>query len=122
MDNGLVDRLKRIELELLALKTASKYTSVRSVRTAYSGRVSTGIYRIDYQTNGESIISLFYTDKNSDITGGVYPRTPQGSSQIVEVMTTYVKPNPGGSPTSETYSLAFVVVSNVPVTSITRIS
>lgn len=117
MKNDFADRIKKIELELLALKTASLYTFVRASYTAYSGRVQTGLYKIDYETSGEGIISFFYTDKTQDNVGGVYPRTPQGSSQIVEVNTTYY-----ASGAHTTYTLSFLVVSNVPVINITKIA
>lgn len=122
MENEFDDRMKAIELELTALKTASIYTSVRSSYTAYSGKIRTGIYRITFNNTGEGILSYFFTDKGYETSGGIYPRTPIGPTQIVEVNTTYDSAETGGSPTPVTYELSFVVVSNVPVTSITRIS
>lgn len=123
MKNDFSERLRRIELELTALKTASLYTSVRSSHTAYSGRIQTGLYLITYDNDGEGILSFFFIDKRAYYSAGhVYPRTPIGSTQIVEVNTTYVSTQPGSGTTTITYDLAFVVVSNVPVVSITRVS
>ena len=121
MKNDFSERIKKIEDELLALKTASEYTSVRNTITTFSGRVRTGLYRITYQTNGETIISNIFSDKTKQNYGGIYPRTPQGSTQIVEVDSSYAEIDHGSSH-EVTYTMSFVVVSNVPVTSITRIS
>lgn len=121
MKNDFSDRIKKIEEELLALKTSSLYTSIRNTVTAFSGTVSTGLYRINYRTNGETIISEIFSNKNKQTNGGIYPRTPQGSSQIVEIDSTYAVIEQGSS-YPVTYTMSFVVVSNVPVTSITRIS
>lgn len=121
MDNEFADRIKKLNLELLALKTASLYTSIRNTVTAFSGNVYTGVYRIDYDNNGENIISDVYTNKYRQVLGSVSLRTPQGSFQLVDVNTTYPDTS-GGTGNPITYETSFVVVSNVPVTSITRIS
>lgn len=112
MKNDFTDRMKKIELELTALKTASLYTFVKTAYTTYSGRIQTGLYRINYKTDGEGILSFFYTDATQNNIGAIDARTPQGSSQVLEVRTTY---------DGVTYSLALLIVSNVPVTSITKI-
>lgn len=117
MANEFADRIKKIELELTALKTASPFTSIRNVHTVASFQVSTGVYQINYQTNGEPIISEVLLgatyNNNSDI---VVARTPGSNSQLVDVDTTYEQ---GGSPV--TYTTSMAVVSNVPVTSIVRL-
>ena len=118
MNNDFANRLKQIELELLALKTSSLYTSIRNVVTAHASNVYTGVYRIDYETNGESIISEVYSDKNKQVTGSISLRTPANGSQYVDVDTTYW--TQGNE--STTYNVSFVVISNVPVTQIVRVS
>lgn len=118
MNGNFEDRIKNIELELLALKTSSLYTSIRNTVTTHSNRVSTGTYKITYATNGESIMSEFYSDMYKKSKGEISPRTPIGSSQVVDINTTYISPD-GVTPV--TYDISLVVVSNVPVTSITRI-
>lgn len=115
--NDFEDRIKKIELELLALKTSSLYTFIRNVVTAHSGTVHTGVYKITYQTNGESIISEVYSDKNKQYYGDIKLRTPQGNIQYADVDTTF--DNGGGG--STTYNASFIIVSNVPVVSITRV-
>lgn len=116
------ERLKKIELELLALKTSNLYTSIRNTVTAYSGRVSTGLYRIVYDLpQGEGVISSFYSDREQKTWGGIYPRTPQGNTQVVEINTTFGV-NQGGQVVPVSYDMSFVVLSSAPVLSITRIS
>ena len=118
MKNDFDERIKNIEQELLALKTSSLYTSIRTTVATASGSVRTGTYRINYNNNGESIISSVYSNKYKQRYGGIYPHTPQGSSQLVDINTTYPDPDTGDP---VTYDISFVVVSNVPVTSIVRI-
>lgn len=122
MDDDFSLRIKKIEQELLALKTSSLFTSIRnSVSTVFRG-AQTGLYRVVYNNRrGESIISSVYSSKYKNTLGGIYARTPQGSSQIIEVDTTYI-PAGSGSASPVTYTIDFVVVSNVPVVSITRLS
>lgn len=115
MNEDFGDKIKNIEREILDLKTASLYTSIRNTITAYSGTVSTGVYKIIYDNQGENIISDVYTNKNKKLDGSVSLRTPQGSEQFVDVDTT-------DRETGVSYSTSLVVVSNVPVVSITRIS
>ena len=64
-------------------------------------------------------MSDIFSNDYKQNSGGVYLRTPQGSTQIVEVDTTEEDPDTGQPVTR---SLSFVIISNVPVTSITRIS
>lgn len=118
MNNEFVDRLKRIEKELLNLKTANLYSSVRSARTTSTDYLTTGLYKIQYQSKGEPIISLF----SQAIVGPycwVYARTPDTNSQILEINTTY-----WDNETQQyiTDSCPINIISNVPVISITRIS
>lgn len=122
MDDDFSLRIKRIEQELLALKTSSLFTSIRnSVSTVFQG-AQTGLYQVVYDNSrGESIISSVYSNKYKNTLGGIYARTPQGSSQVIEVDTTYI-PAGSGSASPVTYMIDFVVVSNVPVASITRLS
>lgn len=122
MDDDFSWRIKKIEQELLALKTSSLFTSIRnSVSTVFRG-AQTGLYRVVYNNRrGESIISSVYSSKYKNTLGGIYARTPQGLSQIIEVDTTYI-PAGSGSASPVTYTIDFVVVSNVPVVSITRLS
>lgn len=117
MKNDFDDRIKNIERELLALKTASEYSSVRTANITSSGQISTGLYQITYQNTGESIISMMY--QGTPDYCNLYARTPVGNKQIVEVKT--VRWN-NSTQSYEYFTNRLIVVSNVPVTSITRIS
>lgn len=118
MRNEFIERLKNIDNELLDLKTASKYSSVRSANTTSTDYLTTGLYKIEYKSKGEPIISFFY----QAILGPycwIYARTPDTNSQILEINTTY------WSNQQQQYitdSCPISIVSNVPVISITRIS
>lgn len=117
MTRDFENRLKKIQQELTDLKTASQYSSLRSVHTTSTSGVTTGLYRVTYDNpNNEPIISLFY--KNDNNYGMLYGRTPGTSSQIVEVNSTRWD-NTQQTYITETTSL--VVVSNVAVSSIARI-
>lgn len=115
MNDDFSNRIKKIEQELLDLKTSSLYTSIRNTVTAFAGTVSTGVYRVDYNNSGENIISDVYTNRYKQTSGSVSLRTPQGSYQLIDVDTT--DRNTGIPSTT-----SLVVVSNVPVVSITRVS
>ena len=115
--NDFTDKLKRIEQEILDLKTATQYSSIR---TAYrvSTRVTTGLYKIDYGTDGQAIMSQFNRqDRNTPCY--VSGRTPSSNSQIVEVDTTVWD---NQQQQFITYENGLVIISNVPVSSVTRIS
>ena len=105
--NDFDQMIKKIESELLAIKTASQYTSVRSANFTASVVVQQGLYRIIYQNSGEPVFSFCYIGTNVEEYGSPYPRTPQGNTQIIEV--------------KYDSSAPLVIVSNVPVISITRI-
>ena len=120
MNNEFDKRIKNIEQELTDLKTASEYSSVRSAAIKYSQTVYTGTYRITYENKGEPVFSLVHTGIISDEEdlGGAMPRTPEGNTQIVEVFTSYFDEN---NQEIVKYT-TMVVVSNVAVTKIERIS
>jgi hypothetical protein len=118
MENEFVNRLKKIENELLALKTASEYSSMRTAYTAPIVRVTTGLYRVNYATDGQAILSQFYR-QSDDTPCGIYERTPSTSSQVLEINTTVWD---NTQQQYITYENGVRIVSNVPVVSITRIS
>lgn len=116
MKNDFDTRIKNILKELTDLKTASEYTSVRASRIVTSGTVSTGLYRVVYDNRGETILSSFYNALPDFC--AYYPRTPSGNSQIVEVQSTTWN---NQTQSYEYHTNKMVVVSNVPVISITRL-
>lgn len=112
--NNFDQMIKDIEKEILSLKTASQYTSIRSVNFSVSSLVYTGLYRVIY-SNDESVFSFVYLGTDLGNWGIAYPRTPSGNSQIIEVNTDYYDNG------NHTGSVPMVVVSNIPIISITRI-
>lgn len=115
MKNDFAEAIDNIEKELLALKTASDYASVRSAHSAQVD-VRTGLYRITYENTSDPIFSLAFAPAVADNYNIAYLRTPSGNTQIVEINTDdMVYP-------SNTHTARLTIVSNVPVTSITRIS
>lgn len=120
MNKDFEKELKEIEAELTDLKTASEYSSVRSAAVTYSQTVYTGVYRITYENRGEPIFSFIHTGiiEDEEDLGGAMPRTPSGNVQLVDVSTTFI--NTQFQPVTRYTTM--VVVSNVPVVSIERIS
>lgn len=120
MNSEFDKKLKDIEQELTDIKTASEYSSVRSAATAYSDLVYTGSYLITYDNRGEPIFSMVHTGLIEDQTdlGRSMARTPENGTQIVDIFTSYQ--DAGGQEVVKYTTM--VVVSNVPVLSITRIS
>lgn len=108
--------IKDSENELLALKTASEYSSIRMTNFSSSTQVTTGLYRITYENSGEDIFSLIYCGVSSGNWGVVSARTPVGNTQVIEVVTD-IDVSSGW----EVFSAPLVVVSNIPVVRITRI-
>lgn len=113
------EMVKNIEDELLALKTASEYASIRSTHFSASTLVRTGLYRITYNTSNNEIFSLVYCGTSGSNWGRVYARTPVNNTQVVEVVTDVINPD---TQEWETFSAPLAVASNVPVVSIVRIS
>ena len=109
-------RIKRIEEQLLALKTASEYSSVRTTQFTAVNNVYTGMYMVTYQQGNDEILSTVYCGAAGGIYGFAYARTPSGNTQIVEVST-----DESTEQGWVTHTAPLIVVSNVPVISITRI-
>ena len=115
MKNDFDTMVNNIEKELLDLKTASEYSSVKS---AYSTQISvtTGLYRITYQNTSEEVYSLVSGNPVNDNYGVAFARTPSSNTQVVEINTdemTYPSP---------TRTSRMTVIANKPIISITRIS
>lgn len=115
MENDFSVRIANIERRLLELKTASDYASVRS---AYTTQVSvyTGLYRVTYSSTDEAVFSFAYGTPVSDNYGTIFPRTPNGNQQVIEVNTD-MRAYP-----STTQTAQMTIIANKPVVSITRIS
>lgn len=83
--------IKRIEQELLDLKTAAEYSSTRSASFGTADYVSTGLYHVTYAPSNEAVIAFAYCDviQGADVPGFANPRTPTGNTQVFEVNTNY---------------------------------
>lgn len=117
-------KIKNIWDEILRLKTASKYSSIRSSHFNSSTTVRTGLYRITYQTTGEPIMSKCFIDTTnlswqSAYYMRIFPRTPSANTQIIEVNTSV---DTSDHQSYITYDVKLIVLSNRSVVSITRIS
>ena len=89
--NDFDKTVKRIEQELLDLKTASEYSSTRSASFGSVNTVSTGLYRITYAPGNEAIMATAFCEMiiGTDLYGSARLRTPENGSQVVEVNTNY---------------------------------
>ena len=117
MNNEFDKELKYIEEELLKLKTASEYTSIKNASIFSNLRVTTGLYRITYKASDNPIIATAYKGIMSN-RGYYYLRTPTGNTQIVEVVTTYWSNADQRYYTDEN---TLTIISNTPVVDIIRI-
>ena len=117
MSQEFEKRIKAIEQELIDLKTASEYSSVRSANFSSGFNVTIGTYRVDY--DGDNVMSIIYCANSAGVWGSglVYGRTPNGSTQIVEVgYSEYILSG------SDTETVPMVIISNARVLSLTKLS
>lgn len=119
MNSGMESRIKSMEEELLALKTSSKYTSVRSASYTVSGMVYTGVYRVTYGGEDQEIFAILLCSATEGEWGLCCPRTPERNTQIVEIDSNVWDPY---SQSVRVLQVPLVIVSNRPVVSIERIS
>ena len=117
MQNEFDQRIKKLEQELLDLKTAAKYTSVKSAAFTTSTTVYTGLYQITYEESLDSIMANIFCGTSQGQWGIAYPRTPTGNVQLVEIATDHYEE--GGY---VTYNVPLSITSNRKVLSIARIN
>ena len=117
MNNEFDKELKYIEEELLKIKTASEYTSIKNASVFSNLRVTTGLYRITYKASDNPIIATAYKGIVGNY-GRYYLRTPSGNTQIVEVVTTYWSNADQRYYTDEN---TLTIISNTPVESIEKL-
>ena len=123
MNNDFDKKIQNVNQELTDLKTATKYTSVRSASYTPSTQVRTGTYRINYSSGGEPIISKVYISSGTPswlrtLLVRALPRTPSDNSQIVDINTTIPD---GGGQNPITYDASITILYNRQVTGIERI-
>lgn len=116
MTSGFEGRIKKIEAELTNLKTASEYSSLKSASFSSSFKVRTGLYQINYDPGRTSVMSFVYCDDTGHGSGIVYPRTPSGNVQVIEVNTDRTS---GADIITDEANL--IIVSNRPVNSVIRL-
>lgn len=119
MQNDFALEIKNMENEALALKTAAEYTSVRSANFTSTTNVYTGVYQITYASSSEPLFTIVVCGSNPTNMGMIFPHTPSGNTQTIEVNTDYYDENTG---TYVTTSSPVSVISNRAVTGIARIS
>lgn len=121
MKNDFETRIKSIERELISLKTAQRFASVRTSSVTYSDLLTTGNYRVTFDNRGGDILSSFFvSDPSGERYGAVYALPPSNNSQVVQIDAT--DPNYPDIHTPVHFSVRLIVISNYPVISITRIS
>lgn len=114
MNNEFSLKIKRIEDELLALKTNSRYALARGFEYASPTVASTGIYRITFEAGSEAIFSTVTASEAwRDDVARIQGRTPGTNTQDIEVA---VNPNYTGT------NIRLSVISNRRVVSIDKIS
>lgn len=119
MRENIQKKIKEAEQEILDLKTASEYTSIRSANYTVGTMVYTGVYRITYQSDSiEPLFSFVYTGSYDTDWGIAYPRTPIDNYQDVEITTDYYD---SITDSNKTGTAPIVVIANRPVVSIVRL-
>lgn len=115
MKNDFDTMIKEMEAEVLNLKTASEYASVKS-SYSLSTSVRTGLYRITYRATSEPVYAFAFGSRVNDNYGVAYLRTPSGNTQVVEINTDEITyPSP-------THTATLTIIANKPILSVTRIS
>lgn len=112
MNNEFDERIKKMEQELINLKTASRYASMRPACVMNRVAVNTGVYKIYYNNpSGEPIATFIITDDRYN-RAGAYAHTPDASTQVVDMV---------ASNHDESWTGYVSIISNVPVSRIERI-
>lgn len=120
MKNEFAERLKEIEQELTDLKTATNYTSIKSSVESSLVNATTGTYRITYNSQGEDVMSMFFSTKGDFMYPIIMPQTISDNVQIVKINTTYFEASSSGyTPITDHTNLT--IVSNVPIQSIVKV-
>lgn len=90
MQNEFEQRIKKIEEELLALKTGSKYTSAKPMNYQSVDVTESGVYRVAYKDNGENILAFILNALPIQLYEEVRARSILGTTQDVEI---YIDPD-----------------------------
>lgn len=90
MQNEFEQRIKKIEDELLALKTGSKYASAKPMNHRSVDVTESGVYRITYKDNEENILAFVLNALPIQLYEEVRARSILGTTQDVEI---YIDPD-----------------------------
>jgi len=113
MRNEFDEKVKKIEQELLDLKTACEFVSTRSAAVQNSVPVNTGIYEIKYENPRSDYIATFIIADDPDNMALASLRTPSDSTtQLVEI---------AASDPDESRTGHVSIISNLPIVSFTKI-
>lgn len=113
MKNEFDEKVKKIEQELIDLKTACEFTSTRSAFVQNLVPVNTGVYQITYDNPDADHIATFIIADDPNNMAGTYLRSPSSSSvQLADIVS---------SNTSQSWTGRISIVSNLPVVSFTKI-
>jgi len=115
MNNEFDKKIRAFKRELLDIKTASTYTSVRSANYLTGVTLSTGLYRVTYQNIGEPVFSLIYRTGGWGTAKG---RTPNVITQDIEV---YTDEWDAQSQSIVHHTVQIAIASNLAVVGITKI-
>lgn len=106
--------LQKIKDELLALKTASSYTSVKNASYGETWQVSTGLYRVIYDNSNNHICAQGYIGSKDNKWGPPSLRTQSGNTQVIEVVTTTTD--------GSIQTVPLTIISNWPIISVQKIT
>ena len=118
--NYLEKKVNQLKNEILDLKTACIYSSVRPACSTVFDGVYTGIYKVTYSETDEYIASIPSCSiiSGTEYMGVTYPRTAQNGIQLIEVSTDYTNFD---TQEIETGTASLIIISNFPVSKIERI-
>lgn len=115
MNNEFDREINAFKRELLDIKTASEYTSVRSAKYLTGVTLTTGLYRINYENVGEPVFSLIYRTGGRGTAEG---RTPNANTQDIEI---YTDEWDTQSQSVVHHTVQIAIASNLEVVSISKI-
>ena len=115
-------KIKNLEREILDLKTACEYTSVRSSSITNSQVLNTGNYQVTFDNDGDEIMSMFFVnDPTGQHFGSVFALPPQGSTQTLLIDATDYQYS-GATVVPVNFNVRLTAISNYPITNIVKIS
>lgn len=115
MNNEFDREINAFKRELLDIKTAADYTSVRSANYLTGVTLTTGLYRITYRDVDEPVFSFIYRTGGWGTARG---RTPDDNTQDIEI---YTDEWDTESQSVVSHTVQIAIASNLEVVSISKI-